>query len=235
MISPGEERDEAQFDEQPAELALAGDDSLPWLESDEYDPDEGVVDTARIVGFAAVLLVLLVVAVGGVWWYTNRASGSQIIADGSTIEAPPGPYKERPEDAGGKTFAGTGNVAPGVGEGVSREGVLAETEDAPPAIPAPDAAPRPSISTLTSEDAAAKQQGVGVQVGAYGSRANAETGWATLRRQTTLLNDVRYRIVQGQADIGTVYRLQAIADDLASARALCEALKADGLACQVKR
>lgn len=236
MSSPGGERFEDQGDGREAELALSGDDSLPWLESDEYDPDEGGVDTARIIGFAAILLVVLVAAVGGVWWYTNRASNAEIFADGSTIEAPPGPYKERPEDAGGKTFAGTGNVAPGVGEGVRREGVLAENEETPPpAIAAPDAAPRPTISTLTSEDATAEQQGIGVQVGAYGSRASAETGWATLRRQTTLLNGVRYRIVRGQADIGTVYRLQAIADDLAAARALCEALKADGLACQVKR
>ena len=236
MISSGDEREETQFNDQPAELALAGDDSLPWLESDEYDPDEGVVDTARIVGFAAILLVVLVAAVGGVWWYTNRAGGSEIVADGSTIEAPPGSYKERPVDAGGKTFAGTGNVAPGVGEGLSSEGVLAETPATAPTIAAsPDAAPRPMITTRSTTDSATEQDGVSVQVGAYGSRATAEAGWATLRRQTTLLNGVRYRVVKGQADIGTVYRLQAIADDLAAATALCDALKADGLACQVKR
>lgn len=232
MVSPGEER----FDGQEAELALSGDDSLPWLESDEYDPDEGAVDTARIVGFAAILLAILATAIGGVWWYSNRMTAAEIVADGSTIEAPEGPYKERPEDAGGKTFAGTGNVAPAVGEGVAGESVLAEVEaTTAPIIPAPDAAPRPSISTVGSENEPTEPQGVGVQVGAYGSRANAEAGWATLRRQTTLLNDVRYRIVRGQADIGTVYRLQAITSDLAAARELCNALKSDGLACQVKR
>lgn len=236
MISSNDERDETQFNEQPAELALAGDDSLPWLESDEYEPDEGAVDTARIVGFAAVLLVILAAAVGGVWWYTNRANESEIVADGSTIEAPPGPYKERPADAGGKTFAGTGNVAPGVGEGVASEGVLAEVPTSAPTIAAsPDAAPRPMITTRSTTETSVEEDGVGVQVGAYGSRATAEAGWATLRRQTTLLNGVRHRVVKGQADIGTVYRLQAVADDLAAARALCEALKNDGLACQVKR
>lgn len=232
MISPGEGFRDDAGDE--AELALSGDDSLPWLESDEYDPDEGAVDTARIVGFAAILLALLVLAIGGVWWYSNHSSGAQIIADGSTIEAPAGPYKERPEDAGGKTFAGTGNLAPKVGEGVGREGQLAQ-EDAPPEPVETGSVPRPVIATRSSDETPVEQDGVGVQVGAYGSRGSAETGWVTLQRQTTALGGVRHRVVKGQADIGTVYRLQAVAADLAAARALCEALKADGLACQVKR
>jgi len=41
--------------------------------------------------------------------------------------------------------------------------------------------------------------------------------------------------VEGEADIGTVYRLQAVAGDAASANRLCSALKGDGVACQVKR
>lgn len=217
-----------------AELALSGNDSLPWLESDEYDPEEGAVDTTRIVTFAALLLLLLVAVIGGVWWYSNRVAGEQIVADGSTIEAPSGPYKERPEDAGGKTFAGTGNVAPQVGEGISREAVLAEGTGAQSA-PETSAVPRPVIATRSSDEPAAAQDGVAVQVGAYGRRSAAETGWATLLRQTTLLNGVRHRVVQGQADIGTVYRLQAIAADLSAARELCNALKADGIACQVKQ
>lgn len=227
MIAPGEDNREE------AELALSGDDSLPWLESDEYDPDEGTVDTARIIGFAAVLLLLLVAGIGGVWWYSNRLAGQQIVADGSTIPAPEGPYKQRPEDAGGKTFAGTGNVAPAVGEGIAPEAQLAPAD---PAQTAPDTgtAPRPVIATRTSDEPVAAPEGVGVQVGAYGSRGAAETGWATLRRQTALLDGVRHRVVKGQADIGTVYRLQAIAPDLAAARELCAALKEDGLACQVK-
>jgi len=216
------------------ELALDGDDSLPWLESDEYDPDEGAVDTSRIVTFAGVLLLLLVAGIGGVWWYSNNLQGEQIVADGSTIKAPDGPYKERPADPGGKEFAGTGNVAPGVGEGVTAETRLAEAETSTP-VAAPTAAPRPTITTRSSESGASEDAGVAVQVGAYGSRAKAEAGWATLRGQTTLLNGIRYRIVQGQADIGTVYRLQALPGDLAAARSLCTSLKSDGVACNIKQ
>ncbi len=216
------------------ELALDSDDSLPWLESDEYDPDEGAVDTSRIVTFAGVLLLLLVAGIGGVWWYSNSLQGEQIVADGSTIRAPEGPYKERPADPGGKEFAGTGNVAPGVGEGVSAETQLAEVETSTP-IAAPTSAPRPTITTHPEGGSAPADGGVAVQVGAYGSRAKAESGWATLHGQTTLLNGVRYRIVQGQADIGTVYRLQALPGDLATARTLCNGLKADGIACNIKQ
>lgn len=208
-----------------AELALNDDDGLPWLESGDEDYDEGQVDTSRIIIFAAILLALLAVTIGVVWWASNRNSNPEIVADGSTIRAPETPYKVKPKDPGGKEYAGTGNVAPGVGEGKVSEGRLA----------VPDPAPAPSVSTKTVEDEPVQASGVAVQVGAYGSHARAQEGWATLIRQTTALNGVRHRVVQGQADIGTVFRLQAIAGDLDSARDLCDRLKADGLACQVKR
>lgn len=220
-------------DPDEAGLGLTGDESLPWLDSDEYDPDEGAVDTSRIITLAAILIVVLIAAIGGVWWFSNRASGEEIVADGSTIAAPSQPFKERPEDAGGKEFAGTGNVAPGVGEGIASEGELAAA-NRPQSLPDADAAPRPVISTLSSSDEGDDSQ-IAVQVGAYGSRATAEAGWATLRRQTTLLNGVSYRVVKGQADIGTVYRLQALRDDLPSARTLCSSLREDGIACNVKQ
>ena len=41
-------------------------------------------------------------------------------------------------------------------------------------------------------------------------------------------------MIEGKADIGTVYRLQAIAADAAAARTLCGQLRSAGLACQVK-
>jgi hypothetical protein len=95
------------------------------------------------------------------------------------------------------------------------------------AAPAPTAEPE-----LEPEPAIA---GVGVQVGAYYNAAAAERGWSTLIRQTESLQGVKHRVVRGVADIGTVYRLQAVAPDTASANRLCAALRADGLNCQVKR
>ena len=81
---------------------------------------------------------------------------------------------------------------------------------------------------------AAASSGVGVQVGAYTSQAGAEAGWAKLEKQYESLASLHHRIVQGQADIGTVYRLQAVAESDSAASSLCASLKGQGLACQVR-
>lgn len=214
-------------DEDAAELEFAGDDErLPWLETGEYDEEDEGVDTGRILGFALIGLLVIAALVGGIYWFSRGGGDRELVADGSTIAAPEGPYKERPEDPGGKTFEGTGNVAPAVGEGQTPEGRLARSEP-----------PRPSVDARKPGEPveAAETRGVAVQVGAYSTRESAESGWRKLTSQTDKLQGVSYRVVQGEADIGTVYRLQAMAGDAAAARALCEALKSDGIACQVKR
>lgn len=237
MVIEGE-FEEIEDAEAEAELNLSEDDSLPWLESDEEE-SAGGFDYAQFFGFAVILLALLGAMVGGIYYFSNQAKDNEVAADGSTIEAPEGPYKVKPEDPGGKEFAGTGNVAPAVGEGQTREGVMADRSDGA----GDDGAPRPSVDTRkTSEGAGSSGSAastgsssvVGVQVGAYGNKAAAERGWATLTASSKALEGVRYRIVKGQADIGTVYRLQALASDRASADSLCNRLKGEGLACQVK-
>lgn len=212
------------------QLTLAGEDErLPWLESGDEDEDEGGVDTGRIFGFVLLALLALAAFIGGIWWFGNRAPDAELIADGSTIQAPPGPYKEKPANPGGKQFEGTGNLAPAIGEGERREGVLADN------VPKPSIdAPKPG-TTPGAAAAPAASGGVAVQVGAYSSKADAEAGWQKLLAQTDKLAGVSHRVVQGQADIGTVFRLQAVAGDAAAASRLCSALKGDGVACQVKR
>jgi hypothetical protein len=205
-----------------SELALDDDERLPWLESADYEDDEGGVDAGRIVGFAILGLLALAIIIGGIWYFGNRPGDGEPAPDGSTIAAPEGPYKVKPENPGGRIAEGTGDVAPAVGEGKTREGRIAESP-----------APKPSIDAAGSK-AEAVQSGVGVQVGAFSTRETAERGWATLMRQTEALNGVSHRIVEGQADIGKVFRLQAVAGDRAAADRLCEALQSDGVACQVK-
>lgn len=238
---------EAEYEdlgEADGELDLADTDSLPWLESDEEDEDAGGVDVMQIVGFVGLLLALLAAVVTGVWWFSNRVGGGEAVADGSVIEAPEGPIKERPENPGGKTFAGTGNVAPVVGEGGSRPAVVADPGmpplpgDAPAPAPAPSPSPSASatkpVPVTPAEASPAAVQGVGVQLAAYGTRARAEQGWTDIARRTDKLAGVKYRIVEGKVDIGTVYRLQAVAGSRAEAERLCAALKTDGVDCQVK-
>lgn len=232
---------EAEWDETesgPEELSLTADDEpLPWLESDDYEDENESSGIGRLlltflVGLAAIGAVLY-----GLWYLSNRPD-PELVADGSTIAAPDGPLKERPDDPGGKTFEGTGDVAPGVGEGETREGRLAS--DRPAAAgeqPSTEAttAPRPSVDAAGSRAAEVPAaSGVGVQVGAYSSREAAENGWSVLNRQTDALQGVRYRIMEGKIESGTVYRLQAVPGDTAAANALCRRLKSQGIPCQLK-
>lgn len=232
IVGTGRDDDDYLDDEQ---LTLADEDErLPWLESGDEDDEDGGVDTGRIFGLALLALLALAVIIGGIWWFGNRGPHPELVADGSTIEAPEGPYKEKPADPGGKKFEGTGNLAPAVGEGQSREGRIAD--NAPkPAIDAPKSDDRAAPTAPRATEAPAASGGVAVQVGAYSSKAAADAGWQRLQGQTDKLNGVSHRVVEGQADIGTVFRLQAVAGDATSASRLCSALKGDGVACQVKR
>ena len=74
-----------------------------------------------------------------------------------------------------------------------------------------------------------------MRVGAYSSKAQAEAGWTRLVAQSNgALSGVSHRVIEGNADIGKVYRLQAVAGDAAGANALCGKLKGAGISCQVK-
>lgn len=226
-------------------LELGDDDRLPWLESADDIGDEGV-DSGRIVGFVLLALVALVMIVGAVWIASNRSAGPG-PADGSTLRAEAEPYKVPPEEPGGKTFAGTGDTSFAVSEGETRSARIAGADPAPAAA-APtasaSAAARPGFTQATTATPAPKSAaatpapaaaGVGVQIGAYSSAADAEKGWTLLAGRNSVLSGLKHRVVEGRADIGTVFRLQAITADAAAANALCGKLKAAGQGCQVKR
>lgn len=224
---------------EPGRLALDEDDSLPWLESGDEALEDEPSDTGRMIGLVLMGLVALAAIVGGIWWATHRTADPELVADGSTIEAPAAPFKEAPQDPGGKTFDGTGDSSFAVSEGETRPARLGEGDGAPPPKPSIDLAPAPAVKASAPAAAAsgaapaAASGGVGVQVGAYSTRAKAEEGWTRLSSNPAL-SGVRHRVVEGQADIGTVYRLQAVAADRDAANALCSRLKAAGIACQVK-
>ncbi|TCM19867.1 cell division septation protein DedD [Novosphingobium sp. PhB165] len=254
-------RSTAQGFERPAQLDLGDEDvRLPWLEGEdeEFEPQRG-----GGTGQTALLVVLALVAIGaiigGVFWFTRHKSDQPLIASGGVIEAPKQPYKTRPENPGGDVVAGTGDTSFAVAEGQSRAPQIGEGQ---PDAPAPgfDSAGKPADGQSAAQSAAkpaagqpsakaadkpapaapaAKPEptvsGVGVQVGAYANKATAEAGWATLKVQYPGLAGVNHRIVEGQADIGKVYRLQAVPGDLAAAKALCSGMRSAGLSCQVKQ
>lgn len=211
------------------QLALAdGAERLPWLESDDDDEEPGV-DTGRLVAFAAVGLLALVLILGMIWFFTSDTNDDELVADGGTIEAPDEPYRTRPDDPGGRQVEGTGDTSFEVAEGETVEGRIAGS----------GATPAPSIDRTQggkpTSAATPASGGVGVQVGAYSSRAAAETGWSQLSGRIEALQGRSHRIVQGTADSGTIFRLQAVAGSAAEAEALCRAIRSQGGDCQVKR
>jgi cell division septation protein DedD len=214
------------------QLSLGDDDvRLPWLESDDDEDDFDGGSSGQLIGLVLMGLLALAVIGGAVWWFANRSGGNELVADGGVIKAPAAPYKEKPANPGGKTFDGTGDTSFAVSEGQSRPARLGL---APPPSPAPAASAPPAAKPGDAPAAPVDMSGVGVQIAAYSNRAQAEAGWTRLSGQYSQLSAARHRIVEGRADIGTVYRLQVVAGDVAAANALCRDLKAAGLACQVK-
>lgn len=221
---------EAGF-EPPPQLDLGDEDvRLPWLEGDEDDEEEGRGSGAA-QGLLLVLLGLVAIGVivGGLFWAMRDRPDAQLVADGGVIEAPAEPYKTRPDDPGGQVVDGTGDTSFAVAEGQTRSPRIGGSAGAAPGFDGM-ASPKPAETGA----AAPASGGVGVQVGAYSSREAAETGWTALKSQYPALADLSHRILQGKADIGTVYRLQAVAADRAAARTLCGGMQGAGLSCQVK-
>jgi hypothetical protein len=208
---------------------------LPWLEPVE-DEDEPPALSARKMG-AAILVVLLAAAlVAGTLFWLGRGDASEGTGAPELIKAEPGPVKIKPENPGGIDVAGDSETAFATGAGEDVDGQLdlnavpeeaiarpqPKQEAAPAAEETPDAKP-----AVPSTPAAANQ----VQLGFYGSAAEAEAAWKTLSS--------RFPAIAGAGKIVVPYqsgqRLRAGFASPAEARAACQLLKAAGDACFVVR
>lgn len=210
------------------QLALDGGEArLPWLESPEDDDEDDSPGAMRLLVFALIGALIVAVLAGAAWWLL-RGRHPAPLPEGATIRAPAQPYKVRPSDPGGRDMTGTGDTAYAVSAGQVRSARLATENDAAPSAAPATASPSATASTP------APATGPGVQVGAYSSAAAAEAGWARLVAQHDVLSGHAHRVVRASADIGTVWRLQAVTADAVAAQALCGELKTAGVSCQVK-
>jgi hypothetical protein len=211
------------------QLAFEQAENSPWLNVNNQDPTEGSIDPRRILAISVSLFGLGSLFAGAFWYYSNFLMAEKITADGGLIEAPSLPYKERPAFPGGKQFSGTGDVAPGVSEGLVTRGQLA------PSVMSPENSIG-SVSGSTMDIAGYSENTVfAVQLGAYETSQKASESWQELKRKTEKLAGLPHRVVVGSADMGIVYRLQAVLGDRSEARQLCAALEEDGLSCIVKQ
>jgi hypothetical protein len=210
---------------------------VPWLEPEE-DDDEGAgaegLDSSRILAVLLGGLALVTVLGGGLWWLLGAEGQDAVVADGSIIEAPEGPYKVRPSEDGGVQVAGTGDVSFAIAEGEVREGYIAGEDSADSGIDSEASSSEDEGDGEARSDGGESAGGVGVQIGAFPSEAEARAAWGRLGVRIPALAGRSHRILEGSADSGAVFRLQAVAGSAADAQALCAAIREDGGDCQVK-
>lgn len=220
----GEKEQELWAEE--AQLSLAdGQDELPWLESEDYEEETGF--DWRLIVYAVLGLVVVGAILAAGWWLTRENGETALAPTGSTIAAPEGPYKQRPDDPGGAQVAGTGDQAFGVAQGETTRGRIADGE--------PDSSEaRPSVDLDQNASSNRDAGAVYVQIGAYSSHADAEQGWSQQSSRYGALSGLRHRVREADVNGATVYRLQAIAADRASADATCRAIRDSGGDCYIR-
>jgi hypothetical protein len=226
-------------------LNLDDNDRLPWLETaDGY----AVVDSGspfKIVVMVVFGLALLAAVAGGFYWFQNGRSGGA-NGNGALIAAPKGDYKEKPADAGGKSFEGEGDSAFAASEGQKTGAVLVPPSATPDAAPkavaaapkVPVAAPKAAVVAPAApvKTDVAPANAVMVQLGAFGDSAKAENAWTALNKRFGFLAGVNRKIAQANVEGGrTVFRLQAITANSSAAQQLCAKLKVAGENCLIVR
>lgn len=207
-------------------LELNDEDRLPWLETaDGYEYDDSS-SPVRVAALILLGIVLIGAVVGAIYWIQDNKGAE---GNGQLIAAPEGPVKVKPQDAGGKSFEGEGDVAFAASDGKKVSGTIA--------VAAPEPAPTPvPASEKTAATTEAPAAAAYVQLGAYSSAEKGELGWQTFSRRFDFLSGMKHRVAQGTGEGGrTVHRLQVATADSNAARQLCAQLKAAGEACLIVR
>jgi len=130
-------------------LNLDEEDRLPWLEPAGIEEEAEPVSLLRIIGLAALGLLLLAVIVAGGYWLKNRDSGHS--GDAPLIAAQSESYKIPANDADARAFEGEDDAAFAASEGQEASGRIdasrvpeAPRTDLRPAVEGPTA---PAIRT----------------------------------------------------------------------------------------
>jgi len=194
---------------------------LPWLESDE-PLEEQRPSGSRRLWLATAAGALLAAVAGGIYW----------LAGGD--DAPPATDarpSETPEHQSSEGAVNEDHAAAPAASLVPSPAPLRPATEAPVAV-------RQEAARATSERrqevVAPEPKGFFVQVGAYGSRRRAETGWEFLTGSQPVLQGVPHRVVRAVVDGKTVYRLQAMVESPSAAGELCAGLQANGADCLVR-
>ena len=187
---------------------------LPWLGTDEPLEERATSGRGRVLALIVGAAVLIAIACVR-YWISNPEEGP-VGANATPTDAMERPSIEAP---GGESRISTSAPSPAAGD-LGTGLTTAASRDA-----------RHAKSEPRQADAVASPNSIGVQVGAYASRRDAELGWGTLAGTYEELRGVTHRVVEAVVGGKTVYRLQAMVPSALAARELCDDLKARGADC----
>ncbi|HWJ69740.1 MAG TPA: SPOR domain-containing protein [Sphingobium sp.] len=236
---------------------LDDDDRLPWLEPASDEGEAEGVPLARLLLLILLGLVLLGVVVGGGYWLKSNDAGG----DGSEARliAADGPdYKVPATAADAKAFDGEGDAAFDASEG--REAVsridASQVPEAPrtdltPATVKAAEAPKPAaakptvvaaVKTVAAEPrkvvaaaAPVASEGPRIQLGAFGSKALAESVWKKSSARFDYLAPLSHYVEPVETGGKTLFRLRVIVASAADAGETCGKLRVAGESCMVVR
>lgn len=224
---------------------------LPWLETVEADPAEGM-SALRVILLIVLGLAIIAAAIFGYYWYQKSQDAD---GNGALIEAQEGDYKVRPDDPGGRTVEGEGEIAVATsnGDGIGNASIdLDATPESPmlgtratPAAPAASGAST-AVSAIPASGgkltAAARPavpvgstvlHGSLVQIGSFPNEASANAAWARAAARFLYLAPLGKSVQKAEVNGNTVYRLRVNAGSANQASELCGKLKVAGEACFV--
>ena len=228
--------------------ALSDEDRLPWLEPVDEVGEAELGTPFRLIGFVLAALVLLAVAIAGIWWWQNREITP--TGSGELIAAPAGPYKVKPDEEGGMKIEGQGDTAFATSQGAQVQGsmdlsAVPETpvERAPvvPAAPEPKASATSSVTeggrlvakALPAPVAPEGPAGATVQLGAFPSQDSAKKTWESMSKRFAYLTDRSQSIIKAEVNGKTFYRLRVATGSAAEAKDVCARLQVAGENCLV--
>lgn len=244
-------RDEARRDDlndARADARTDDGDRLPWLEAADEDEGDTGVSPGKLAALVFAALIALGIVIGGVWLL--RQNNAPAPKDPTLIAAQAGDYKVKPETPGGMRVEGKGDSSFAASEGAEANGKIdlnklpetpiagargvtkadATGTAAKPAATASVAVGKPA-GALVAKNPVSASGGQQVQIGAFGTQAKAEAGWAQLTRRHAFLGAMSKQIVAAEVNGATVYRLRAGAGGEASG--ICAKLRAAGDNCLV--
>ena len=233
-------------------LNLDDADRLPWLEPAGEEEELNQVSTRKIVGLVVLGLALLGVIVGGGYWLKNRNGGGG--EDAQLIASQGASYKIPANASDAKEFDGEGDESFEASEGAEAAGRIdsSKVPEAPrtdlktvelpkSAVAEKPAAAKPTVKIAVKTTEAAKKPaaaaatvsapgagGPRIQLGAFGSKPQAETVWKKMTGRFDYLAALSHTVEPVETGGKTLYRLRATVASAADATSTCGKLRVGG-------